>query len=129
MIAPGCGKKGPPSLPAKSVSVRVVDLKGKRVGNDILLKGKLTGLGEKGQESSAKGIRVYFAQFPLENSPCADCPINYQDFYDLGPVVIQEEGFSYRLMERPMGQTYFFRVNVIGPSGSLGPPSNQVQVK
>ena len=129
MITPACGKKGPPTLPVRSFSARVVDLKGERVGNDIVLKGNLTGLGGPEQEGSAPGVRVYFAQFPLENPPCADCPIEFQDFYNLGPEVIKEEGFSYRLKERPTGQTYFFRVHIIGPNGTLGPPSNQVQVK
>lgn len=129
LITPACGKKGPPTLPVKTLSARVVDLTGERVGNDIVLKGNLAGLGGQGQESSATGIRVYLAQFPLENPPCAECPIEYQDFNDLGPEVIKGEGFSYRLKDRPLGQIYFFRVNVIGPKGTLGPPSNQVQIK
>lgn len=129
LIIPACGKKGPPTLPVRSVSARVVDLKGERIGNDIVLEGNVTGLGGQGQQSSVTGVRVYYAQFPLENQPCVDCPIKYQDFYDLGSEVIKEKGFSYRLKERPIGQTYFFRVNIIGPNGTLGPPSIQIQVK
>ena len=106
-----------------------MDLKGERVGNDIVLEGNFTGLGGPEMESPATGVRVYFAQFPLENPPCAGCPIEYRDHYNLGPEVIKKEGFLYRMKERPIGQTYFFRVNIIGQYDTQGPPSNQVQIK
>ena len=128
LVTPACGKKGPPTLPVRPVSIKVVDLKGDRVGNDIVLEGNFTGLGGPGKESRATGVRVYFAQFPMENPPCAGCPIEYQDHDNLGPEVIKKEGFLYRLKERSLGQTYFFRVNIIGPDGTLGPSSNQAQV-
>lgn len=129
LITPACGKKGPPTLPVRPISTKVVDLKGERIGNDIVLEGDFTGLIGSEKEGPATGVRVYFAQFPLENPPCAGCPIAYQGHDNLGPEVIKKEGFSYRLKDRPTGQTYFFRVNIIGPDGTLGPPSNQVQIK
>jgi len=129
LITPACGKKGPPFIPKKPVAAKVVDLKAERSGNDIVLEGNIGGLGEPGKEKQFTGLRVYFAQYPLKDPPCADCPIEYKDHYDLGSEVIKGERFLYRLKDRPKDQIYFFRMNIIGPEGNLGPPSKQVQVK
>ncbi len=129
LITPACGKKGPPYIPKKPITAKVVDLKAERSGNDIVLEGSIGGLGEPGKEKPFTGLRVYFAQYPLKDPPCADCPIEYKDHYDLGSEVIKGERFLYRLKDRPKDQIYFFRMNIIGPEGNLGPPSNQVQIK
>ncbi len=129
LITSACGKKGPPQIPKKTFAARVVDLKAERSGNDIVLEGNIGGLGEPGKEKPFTGLRVYFAQYPLKDPPCADCPIEYKDHYDLGSEVIKGERFLYRLKDRPKGQIYFFRMNIIGPEGNLGPPSNQFQIK
>jgi predicted small lipoprotein YifL len=129
LITLGCGKKGPPYIPKKPVAVKVVDLKAERSGDDIVLEGKIGGLGEPGKEKPLTGLRVYVAQYPLEDPPCAGCPIEYKEYEDLGSEVIKGKAFSYRLKDRPEGRIYFFRMNIIGPEGTLGPPSNQVYIK
>lgn len=128
LVTPACGKKGPPGLPKKPYSVRVVGLKGERIGDDIVLEGDISAIGEPAGVRTITGVRVNSAQYPLESPPCADCPIEYHDHYNLGTEVIIGEKFFYRLPERAKGQIYFFRVNIIGPEGASGPPSNQVQV-
>lgn len=129
LITSACGKKGPPYIPKKPVTAKVVDLKAERSGDDIVLEGKISGLGEPGKVKPLTGLRVYVAQYPLKDPPCAGCPIEYKDHYGLGPEVIKGDAFSYRLKDRPKGRIYFFRMNIIGPEGTLGPPSNQVQLK
>ena len=106
-----------------------MDLKGERSGDDILLEGKISGVSEPEKDKTLAGLRVYVAQFPRENPPCADCPIEYKDYKDLGSEVIKGDGFTYRLKGRPADRIYFIRVRIIGPDGALGPPSNQVYIE
>jgi hypothetical protein len=129
LITSSCGKKGPPYIPKKAFTAKVVDLKAERSGEDIVLEGKMIGLGEPGKQKPFAGLRVFVAQYPLKDPPCAGCPIEYKKHDDLGSEAIKGEGFSYRLKNRPKDRIYFFRVNVIGPEGTLGPPSNQIQIK
>jgi hypothetical protein len=56
MFVPACGKKGPPSLPQKPFTATVVDLKGERVGDDIVLEGRISGLGEPAEVNSGADI-------------------------------------------------------------------------
>ena len=128
-VTPACGKKGPPSLPKKPFTASVVDLKGERVGDDIVLEGRISGIGEPAEVNSITGARIYVARFPLKSPPCADCPIEYHDRFDLGPEVFSGEKFHYRLPGMAKDRVYFFRVNIIGPEGAPGLPSNQVQIK
>jgi hypothetical protein len=129
LATPACGKKSPPYLPKKPFTATVVDLKGERSGDDIVLEGKISGLVGPEAVKTITGARVYIAQFPLQNPPCAGCPIEYHDRFDLGPEVFSGEKFLYRVSQRPKGQIYFFRVTIIGPEGAPGLPSNQVQVE
>ena len=129
LVTPGCGKKSPPYLHKKPFTAMVVDLKGERVGDDIVLEGKIGGVGEPGEEKTITGACVYVAQFPLQSPPCAECPIEYHDRYNLGSEVFSGGKFLYRMPAMAKGLIYFFRVNVIGPEGVPGPPSNQVQIK
>ena len=129
LVTPACGKKSPPYLPKKPFTVTFVDLKGERNGDDIVLEGKIGGIDEPGEVKTITGARVYIAQFPLKNPPCDECPIEYHDRYDLGSEVFSGEKFLYRVPQRAKDQIYFFRVDIIGPEGAQGPPSNQVKVE
>lgn len=122
MVTVSCGKKGDPFLPQKEISARVTDLKGKREKGDILLEGKILGPKE------VKGARVYYAQYPLEKTPCEGCPIEYQGYQAYGADVFEGEGFLCRIPVKDQGQVYFFRVNLIGPGGEMGPPSETVKI-
>ncbi len=117
-----CGKKGDPFLPQKEVSARITGLRGELEKGNILLRGEIRG------SKDAQGARVYYAQFPLEDPPCEECPIQYQGHQSFGAEVIKEEGFFCTLPVKVQRQVYFFRVNLIGPGGRMGPPSETVKV-
>jgi hypothetical protein len=129
LVMPACGKKSPPYLPKEPFTAMVVDLKGERSGDDIVLEGKIGGIVGPGEVTMFTGARVYIAQFPLNNPPCDECPIEYHERYDLGSEVFSGEKFLCRVPDRVKGKIYFFKVNIIGPGGVPGLPSNQVQIK
>jgi len=118
----GCGKKGDPFLPQKEVSAKVTDLRGEREKGNILLRGEISARKE------VEGARVYYARYSLENPPCEGCPIEYQGHQSFGAEVVTEEGFLCTVPIKVPGQVYFFRVNLIGPGGEMGPPSETVKV-
>ncbi len=122
MVTVTCGKKGDPFLPKKQFPARVNDLEGERQEEVIVLRGKISG------PKGVKGARVYYAQYPLEKSPCEECPIKYQGYQAFGAEVVTEEGFLCRIPLKGQGQVYFFGVNLIGPSEAVGPPSETVKV-
>jgi hypothetical protein len=122
MVTLGCGKKGDPFLPLKEVSAKVTGLRGEREKENILLRGEIIAPQE------VEGARVYYAQYPLENPPCEGCPIEYQGHQSFGAEVVTEEGFLCKVPIKVRGQVYFFRVNLMGPGGKMGPPSETVKV-
>ena len=122
LVTMTCGKKGDPFLPKKEFPARVTDLEGERQKEVIVLRGKISGPKE------VEGAKVYYAQYPLEKSPCEGCPIEYQGFQAFGAEVVTEEGFLCRIPVKGQGQIYFFRVNLIGPSETIGPSSDMVKV-
>jgi predicted small lipoprotein YifL len=117
-----CGKKGDPFLPQKEVSAKVTDLRGEREKGNILLRGEIR------DPRDVQGARVYSAQFSLEDPPCEGCPIEYQGYQSFGAEVVTEEGFFCTLPVKVQRQVYFFRVNLIGSGGRMGPPSETVKV-
>lgn len=129
LIAAGCGKKGPPLLPQKEFDLRVTNLSGKWEKGYFLLRGELAGsLRPQEVRALIAGCRVYQGQYPLDDAPCAGCPIEYRHRHDLGPEVITEEGFQCRVPGKIKGQVYFFKVHLVGKEGSPGPPSNRIPV-
>ena len=122
MATLACGKKGDPFLPQKEVSAKVTELRGEREKGNILLRGEIKAPKE------VQGARVYYAQFPLEDAPCEGCPIEYQGHESFGAEVVTEEGFFCTVPVKVHRQVYFFRVNLIGPGGRMGPPSETVKV-
>ena len=122
MATLACGKKGDPFLPQKEVSAKVTELRGEREKGNILLRGEIKAPKE------VQGARVYYAQFPLEDPPCEGCPIEYQGHESFGAEVVTEEGFFCTVPVKVQRQVYFFRVNLIGPGGRMGPASETVKV-
>jgi len=130
MALTACGKKEPPSLPVKeTVSLQVVNVRGETLNGKILLKGQIQGVARPGQaRDHVQGCRVRYAQFPLDDPPCAGCPIHYQGAHLLGPEVITETGFQCEVPAKDRGQVYFFDVVLLGKAGPLGPPSYRTVV-
>lgn len=127
----GCGKKEPPSLPVKEVvSLQVVNLAGETRNGSILLKGRIQGEVRPGlARDHVTGCRVRYASYPLDNPPCAGCPINYQEDLILGPEVITQTGFQAEVPAKERGQVYFFQVILLGTRGAIGPPSYRAVVQ
>lgn len=129
MIA--CGLKGPPFLPVKAgIWLQVVDLTGELRDGKILLKGQIQGESRPGQARDyVAGCRVRYANYPLDNPPCAGCPIDYRAHYLLGPEVITKTGFQAEVPAGKRGQIYFYQVILLGARGPLGPPSYRAVVR
>lgn len=125
-----CGKKEPPFLPVKeTVSLQVVNVKGEAKDGRIILKGQIQGVARPGQaRDHVQGCRIRYAQFPLDDPPCAGCPIKYQGAHILGPEVITEAGFECEVPAKERGQVYFFDVVLLGKTGPLGPRSYRTVV-
>ena len=128
VISP-CGKKGPPHVKKKGFPGKVVDLKGVYEEGYIFLTGRIADVeGAKNIEKLVKGSRIYYAQYPLENPPCPECPVNYLDYQESGSEVIEEKGFSGKLGVKKRGHIYFLKVHLLGSDGTIGPPSRRVEV-
>ena len=124
-----CGKKAPPFLSENRFSAGVTELTAEWDKGEILLKGSISPVPESGEVGARiKGSRVYYAQYPLEDTPCAECPIEFRGFDTFGQDVIVEEHFVCRVPGRNHGKVYFFKVHLLGPDDAVGPPSNTVRV-
>lgn len=129
LTAPTCGKKGPPFLPQKELSVKVADLTGEWVEEYILLKGNINGLKETEKAMDlVKGCRVYYGEYTLDNPPCEGCPIEYHGYHGFGPEVVTEERFLCRVPGKIQKRIYYFKIHLIGSGGVIGPPSNRIRV-
>ena len=124
-----CGKKAPPFLPQSAFTVRVNDLIGEWDKGEILLKGPiLPSLESEETADSVKGARVYYAQYSLEDAPCADCPVPFHEYEIFDQEVIVEGDFLCHMPCKDQGTVYFFRVHLIGAQGAMGPPSKTVRI-
>ncbi len=124
-----CGRKGPPFISQKDFKWGVVHLTGEGIGGQFHLTGDLQGPGNlKEARALIKGCRIYYAEYPGDNPPCPDCPIEYQGYYGFGHEVVTEKGFSCKVPGKRKGRIYFFKVYLFGPEGSTGPPSNSLQI-
>ena len=129
VTATACGRKGPPFIAQKDFKLGVVRLTGERVGGRFHLKGDIQGPGnQKGARASIKGCRIYYAEYLERTPPCADCPIAYQGYYGFGSEVVTDGKFFCRVPGKREGRIYFFKVYLLCPEGSMGPPSNRIQV-
>ena len=124
-----CGKKATPFLPESTFFAGVNNLTGEWDKGEILLKGPIMPPQESGETADlVKGARVYYAQYPLEEAPCAECPVAFHGYDTLDQKVITEGDFLCRMPGNDQGEVYFFKVHLIGAEGAMGPPSNTVRV-
>ena len=126
LIPASCGRKGDPSLPQKSTSARVVDLKGAWQGGYIELKGGIADPAET--DSTVSGARVHYAIYPVSDPPCDGCPIEFQGYHTYGSEVVREGRFFCKIPGAVKANIYYFEVQLAGENGVLGPPSNRVKV-
>ena len=129
LMAVSCGKKAPPFLPTKDFTVKITNLRGEWVAGVVLLKGDISGpMGSKKASELVKGCRVHYGQYPLKNPPCAGCPIEYGGFREFGPEAVTEGGLFCKVPARMKQQVYFFKVHLMGPDSTVGPPSNRIRL-
>ena len=126
LIPASCGRKMNPSLPQKSTSARVVDLKGAWQGGYIELKGGVADPAET--DSTVSGARVHYAIYPVSDPPCDGCPIEFQGYHTYGSEVVREGRFFCKIPGAVKANIYYFEVQLAGEKGVLGPPSNRVKV-
>ena len=125
-----CGKKAPPVLSNKEFSSKVVNLRGERTREGLILKGSIRNLNEANSEvSPIKGCRLYYGQYSHKNPPCDGCPIQYIDYLEFGPEVVKEKDFLCVVPADIKGEICIFKVHLIGSGGTVGPPSNMVRVE
>jgi hypothetical protein len=116
-------------LPQITFSAGVNNLTGEWDQGEILLKGSILPSQESGETAdSVKGARVYYAQYSLEDAPCAECPVTFHGYHALDQEVIVGGGFLCRMPGNNQGEVYFFKVHLMGAQGAMGPPSNTVRV-
>jgi hypothetical protein len=129
LIIAACGKKAPPFLSENDFHAGVNHLSGEWDEGEILLKGPISPPLESGKDADIiRGARIYYAQYPLENAPCDDCPIEFHGFDTLDQEVIIEGDFRYCVPGKEQGNVYFFKVHLMGAEGTMGPPSNTVRI-
>jgi len=126
LIPASCGRKAKPSLPQKTTSARVMDLKGAWQGEYVELKGSVSD--SSGLDQAVTGARVHYAIYPVADPPCDGCPIEFQGFHTYGTEVIREERFFCKIPGALKGNIYYFEVQLAGEKGVLGPPSNRVRL-
>lgn len=126
MVFCSCGKKGDPFLPAKEPAPKVIGFDGRWTGEDVLLTGRVE---DPAKVREGDGCRVYYAVYPLDAPPCEGCPIEYGGYRSFGREAVTGDVFSFKMPGIRRGNIYYFEARVLGPDGSLGPPSDRVKVE
>ena len=126
LVFASCGKKGDPFVPSKEPPNKVTGFEGTWNGEDVLLTGRVE---EPAKVREGEGCRVYYAVYPWDDPPCEGCPIEYRGYQSFGREALTGDVFSFKMPGIRRGNIYFFEARVMGPDGSLGPPSNRVKVE
>ena len=124
-----CGKKAPPFLPKQEFSLKITNLRGEWVDGVVLLRGDISGpSGSIKATDLIQGCRVHYGQYPLKNPPCGGCPIQYGGFHEFGPEVVTDGGLLCKVPAKMKQQIYFYKVHLVGPDSTVGPPSNRIRL-
>ncbi len=128
-VITGCGKKGPPFLPEKVISLRVDRLSADWKNGTFQFLGGIAGpQDEIDASSSIKGCRIFYAFYPADNPPCEDCPIDYTVFKEIEDTLINESQFLCNVSGEKKKGIYFFKVRLIGQEGEIGPDSDRAKL-
>lgn len=120
-----CGKKAPPRLVEKELTVAVTNLGAVWEKNDLYLKGDII---SRDREERVEGGRIYYARYRPAEAPCEGCPVDFHGFYEFGPDVVRGKKFSSIIPGRLDAGVYYFKVSLLGRGGAVGPPSKVVKV-
>ena len=121
-----CGKKRPPFLPERDLSLGVAQLSVEWIRGGFRLNGNLVGpQNEIEKPSNIKGCRVFYACYPVDDPPCENCPIEYTLLKEIEGQVISEGRFLCEVLVKKKDGIHFFTVRLIGQKGEIGPCSDR----
>lgn len=124
-----CGKKGPPFLPDREISLRIDPLQAEYKDGTFRLKGAVVDSKDRKIDfSDITGCRIYHACYPLDDPPCEGCPIQYGAFKEIRGGVITENAFSCEFPVKKKKGIHFFKVRLVGPKGEIGPASQRAKL-
>ncbi len=128
-VLTGCGKKGPPFLPEKDISLRVARLSADWKDGTFHLQGDIVGSQDEMDASSdIKGCRIFYAFYSVDSPPCEGCPIDYTVLKEIEDNVINEGQFLCNVSGEKKKGIYFFKVFLIGKAGETGPYSDRAKL-
>lgn len=126
VLFPACGKKAPPFLPEKKLTVKVDQLAGKWVDGQIRLEGTIEG-GDKG--SDITGCKIYHAWYPEDDPPCEGCPIEMALFTGAVDTKVSGDRFTCDIPAAKKKGIWFIEVRLTDSHGAVGPPSERIRLK
>ena len=128
-VLTGCGKKGPPFLPEKDISLIVARLSADWKDGAFHFQGEIAGpQDEIDASSNIKGCRIFYAFYSVDSPPCEGCPIDYTVLKEIEGTVINEGQFLCNVSGEKKKGIYFFKVRLIGQEGETGPYSDRAKL-
>ena len=121
----GCGKKGPPFLPAHPVPPRVDNLRVAWKEGTVTLEGTVKG---EGLEERITGCRVFSVWYSKDDAPCETCPIEMKTFQEIQGKVVVGTTFKCEMEKKKQAGITYFQVKLLGRGGVVGPPSDMVKI-
>ena len=110
-------------------NVKIDNLRGEWDEGVVLLRGDISGpSGPKKATDLVKGCRVHYGRYPLKNPPCDGCPVEYGGSHEFGREVFTEGSLSCKVPAQMKQQVYFFKVHLLGPDNTVGPPSDRIRL-
>lgn len=128
VIMPSCGKKAPPRPPDEKAPARIEGLQGEWKNGILRLVGDIVPRGERNSESpGTRGCRIYHVSYPLEDPPCAGCPVEFAGYDEILCETRGDRIVCEFAIEKKRG-IHFFEARLIGPKGAIGPPSQRIEL-
>jgi len=125
----GCGKKADPFIPKKPVAMIPSSIKAAYADGEVVFKGRV--LGVKGGAKVRPGklvLRLEYNQYPEGKPPCDTCPIDFGESETIVGRVSRDKTFVARWPVSRGKGPYVVRLRIVGNSGGLGPPSDNIYV-
>ncbi|EFK11917.1 conserved hypothetical protein [delta proteobacterium NaphS2] len=123
----GCGRKGPPFIPAqKPFKAAIHQLRGNWKDESLALEGLIQG--DKASLSRITGCRVYYVWYPLAAPPCEGCPVEMKNYRDVAGNIINDGQFQCLVPVFREKGVCFVMVRPMEKDGRLGPESNRIKL-
>ena len=123
----GCGRKGPPFIPAQQpFRVGIHQLRGNWKDKSLALEGLVQG--DKASLSQTTGCRIYYVWYSLATPPCEGCPIEMESYRDVTGDIISDGKFECLVPVFREKGICFVMVRLMEKEGRLGPESNRIKL-